>query len=64
MRSVRRCRIETTFAKQLGVPLLLANVTQQVYQMARAAGLNKEDGSSIIKVFERMAGVTIGGDDD
>ena len=42
----------------------LANVTQQVYQMARAAGLNKEDGSSIIKVFERMAGVTIGGDDD
>jgi len=46
------------------VPLLLANVTQQVYQMARAAGLNKEDGSSIIKVFERTAGVTIGGDDD
>ncbi len=46
------------------MPLLLANVTQQVYQMARAAGLNKEDGSSIIKVFERMAGVTIGGDDD
>ena len=42
------------------MPLLLANVTQQVYQMARAAGLNKEDGSSIIKVFERMAGVTIG----
>jgi len=33
------------------VPLLLANVTQQVYQMARAAGLNKEDGSSIITVF-------------
>jgi 3-hydroxyisobutyrate dehydrogenase-like beta-hydroxyacid dehydrogenase len=55
--------LETTFAKHLGVPLLLANVTQQVYQMARAAGLNKEDGSSII-VFERMAGVTIGGDDD
>src|ERR1700674_5585393 len=56
--------LETGFAKALGVPLLLANVTQQVYQMARAAGLNKEDGSSIIKVFERMAGVTIGGDED
>src|SRR3984893_782185 len=55
--------LETSFAKQLGVPLLLANVTQQVYQMARAAGLNKEDGSSITKVFERMAGVTIGGGD-
>jgi hypothetical protein len=31
--------------------------------MGRAAGLNKEDGSAIIKVFERMAGVTIGRDD-
>jgi hypothetical protein len=27
-----------------------------VYQMGRAAGLNKEDGSSITKVFERIAG--------
>ena len=34
--------LETAFAKQLGVPILLANVTQQVYQMARAAGSNKE----------------------
>jgi 3-hydroxyisobutyrate dehydrogenase-like beta-hydroxyacid dehydrogenase len=36
--------LETAFAKRLGVPVLLANVTQQVYQMARAAGFNKEDG--------------------
>ena len=53
--------LETAFAKQLGVPVLLANVSQQVYQMARAAGLNKEDGSAIIKVLERLAGVTVGG---
>jgi 3-hydroxyisobutyrate dehydrogenase len=52
--------LETAFAKQLGVPLLLANVTQQVYQMARAAGLNKEDGSAVVKVLERLAGVQIG----
>lgn len=52
--------LETTFAKRLGVPLLLANLTQQVYQMARAQGLNKEDGSAIIKVFEELAGVKIG----
>jgi len=52
--------LETAFAKQLGVPLLLANVSQQVYQMARAAGLNKEDGSAIVKVLERMAGVHVG----
>ncbi len=51
--------LETQFAKQLGVPVLLANVSQQVYQMARAAGLNKEDGSAIVKVLERLAGVTV-----
>ena len=55
--------LETGYAKALGVPLLMANLSQQVYQMGRAAGLNKEDGSAIIKVFERMVGVTIGGDD-
>jgi 3-hydroxyisobutyrate dehydrogenase-like beta-hydroxyacid dehydrogenase len=52
--------LETSFAKRLGVPLLLANLTQQVYQMARAQGFNKEDGSAIIKVFEELAGVKIG----
>jgi 3-hydroxyisobutyrate dehydrogenase len=51
--------LETSFAKQLGVPILLANVSQQVYQMARAAGLNKEDGSAVIKVLERLAGVEV-----
>ncbi len=51
--------LETSFAKRLGVPLLLANLTQQVYQMARAQGLNKEDGAAIIKVFEELAGVKI-----
>ena len=51
--------LETAFAKRLGVPLLLANVTQQVYQMARAKGLNKQDGSAIVKVFEQMAGVKV-----
>jgi hypothetical protein len=27
--------------------------------MARATGLNKEDGSAIVKVLERLAGVTV-----
>ena len=54
--------LQTAFAKQLGVPLFLANVTQQLYQAARAAGLNKEDGLSIIKVLEQLAGVTVGGE--
>ncbi len=53
--------LETAFAKRLGVPVLLANVSQQVYQMARAAGLNKEDGIAVVKVLERLAGVQVGG---
>jgi 3-hydroxyisobutyrate dehydrogenase-like beta-hydroxyacid dehydrogenase len=52
--------LETAFAKQLGVPVLLANVSQQAYQMARAAGLNKEEGSAVVKVYERLTGVTVG----
>ena len=53
--------LETAFAKQLGVPVLLANVSQQVYQMARAAGLAKQDGAAIIQVLEKLAGVRVGG---
>ena len=41
--------------------MLLANVTQQFYQMARVAGYGKEDGSSVVKVIEKLAGVTVGG---
>ena len=51
--------LETAFAKRLGVPVLLANLTQQVYQMARAQGLNKEDGSAIVKIYEHLAGVSV-----
>jgi len=53
--------LETALAKQLAVPVLLANVSQQVYQMARAAGFNKEDGSAVVKVLEALAGVTVKG---
>lgn len=53
--------LETAFAKRLGVPLLLANVSQQVFQMARAAGLNKLDHSAIVQVLERLAGVEVRG---
>jgi 3-hydroxyisobutyrate dehydrogenase len=51
--------LETGFAKQLGVPVLLANVTQQVYQMARAAGLGQEDGLAIVKVYEKLTGIEV-----
>lgn len=51
--------LETAFAKQLGVPVLLANVSQQVFQMARAMGLNHEDHAAVIKVLEQFAGVRV-----
>jgi hypothetical protein len=38
----------------------LATVTQQVCQMARAADFNKDDGSAVLTIFERLAGMTAG----
>lgn len=52
--------LKTSFAKALGVPLFMANVSQQVYQMGRAAGFNKEDGSALVKLYEKMAGIQLG----
>lgn len=52
--------LETAFAKALGVPLFMANISQQIYQMARARGLNKEDGASVVKLYEEMAGIELG----
>jgi 3-hydroxyisobutyrate dehydrogenase len=52
--------LETAFAKSLGVPVFLASVSQQVYQMARAAGLSKVDSASVVTVYEEMAGVKLG----
>lgn len=46
--------LETTMAKELGVPILLAPVTQQVYQMARGMGFGREDGAAVFKVYEAM----------
>ncbi len=40
----------------------MANVSQQAYQMARALGLNKKEGSAVVKVYEKLTGVTVGGD--
>jgi 3-hydroxyisobutyrate dehydrogenase len=52
--------LQTAFAKALGVPVLLANVSQQVYAMGKGAGLGKADGSALIKLYEDWAGVTLG----
>jgi 3-hydroxyisobutyrate dehydrogenase/2-hydroxy-3-oxopropionate reductase len=45
--------------KELGVPLFLTGVTQQLFQAALAAGLGDEDMCSSIKVLERASGVEV-----
>ena len=47
------------FAKQFGGPVLLANLTEQVCQMARDAGSNNEEGSAVVTVYERLTGVKV-----
>lgn len=50
-------------AKNLGVPMPVTNTAQQVFEMARAKGLGREDISAIIKVWEELLGVNVRGDD-
>lgn len=42
-------------AKNLGMPLIMGNIAQQMYEIARANGLGKEDISSVLKVYENWA---------
>ncbi len=48
--------LQTALAKRLGVPLLLATVSQQVYQMGKSMGFGREDGSAVIKVYDALTG--------
>jgi 3-hydroxyisobutyrate dehydrogenase len=40
-------------AKDLKMPLVIGNLTQQLYEMARSEGMGKEDISAMIKVYEK-----------
>ena len=46
-------------AKELGVPLPLTAITQQMLQAAKAEGLAEDDMCSSIKVLEKWAGVEV-----
>jgi 3-hydroxyisobutyrate dehydrogenase/2-hydroxy-3-oxopropionate reductase len=45
--------------KELGVPLLLTSVTQQLFQTALSAGHGDEDMCSTINVLEEFAGIQV-----
>lgn len=41
------------------VPLPVAGLTRQLYEMARAEGYGRNDYTAVLKVFEQMAGVEV-----
>ena len=49
--------IET--AKGTGTPVPLAVMAQQIFEMARAKGLGRQDISSVIKVWEDLTGIQV-----
>ena len=49
----------TQTGKELGVPLMLANVAEQVFETARAKGLGRKDISVVVTMQEDLAGVTV-----
>jgi 3-hydroxyisobutyrate dehydrogenase len=49
----------TQTAKELGMPLLLTNLAQQVYETARASGLGRKDISAVITLLEELANVEV-----
>ena len=51
--------LETQVAKSLQVPMFMANIAQQVYQMGRASGFGSEDTNAIVKVYEQLTGVSL-----
>ena len=51
--------LQTSLAKSLGVPMFIAPVAQQVYQMARASGLGEQDGTAVVKLYEQWTGVPV-----
>lgn len=46
-------------AKDLKMPLLVGNVAQQMYEVARAKGLGTEDISAVIKVYEELGNIEV-----
>ena len=47
--------------RELRFPLPLAAAAHQLFLMAAAAGLGREDDAAVVKVFERLAGIRVDG---
>ena len=51
--------IATTLGRQLGVPLLAANVAQHMLGVARGRGMSHLDNICVIKLIEEVAGIKV-----
>lgn len=47
--------------KDLGVPMYLGNLAQQIFEQARASGLGKKDISAVVEMWEKMVGCEVRG---
>jgi 3-hydroxyisobutyrate dehydrogenase len=52
-------QLAVTTAKELNVPLQLGNLSQQIYENAKAAGLGSNDISSVITLLEELCNVEV-----
>ena len=60
--TLKDLELETQVAKSLGVPMFIAPVAQQVYQMAKASGYSSEDPAAVVKVYEHLTGISLARD--
>lgn len=62
--SCKDLELETALGRALHVPLFLASVTTQIYEMGRAAGLGGRDATALVTIYEDLTGQRVGGDPD
>jgi 3-hydroxyisobutyrate dehydrogenase-like beta-hydroxyacid dehydrogenase len=48
-----------SLAKELGVPLFVTSIAQQVYALAKAKGLGKLDNTAVITLFEEASKIIV-----
>jgi len=54
--------LATQTGRDLGVPLYLGNMTQQIFEQARQSGLGNKDISAVIRIWEELCGVKVRGE--
>ncbi len=51
--------IISSLSRELGYPLFMGSLVEQLYKLARAMGLGREDHTAVVKFFEKIVGVTV-----